>query len=63
MCYFLTDNNLFIGKGFHGRPTTVTSKERAFTFKTIVAADNFLACLPREIKKNIADGKYNRKNM
>lgn len=50
MCYILTDNNLFIGKGFHGRPTTVTSKERAFTFKTIVAADNFLACLPGEIK-------------
>ena len=50
MCYVLTDNNFFIGKGFRGRPTAVTTKEKAFTFKTIVAADNFLTCLPGEIK-------------
>lgn len=50
MCYVLTDNNFFIGKGFRGRPTTVTTKEKAFTFKTIAAADNFLTCLPGEIK-------------
>lgn len=51
MCYVLTDNNFFIGKGFRGRPTTVMTKEKAFTFKTMLAADNFLTSIPEEIKK------------
>lgn len=36
MCYVLTDNNFYIGK--------------AFTFKTVAAADNFLRCIPEAIK-------------
>ncbi len=51
MCYVLTDNNFFIGKGFRGCPTAVTAKEKAFTFKTEIAADNFLRCIPNNIKK------------
>ncbi len=50
MCYVLTDDNIFIGKGFRGCPTAVTEKERAFTFKTKLAADNFLRCIPNVIK-------------
>lgn len=51
MCYVLTDNNFFIGKDFRGRPTAVTERKKAFTFKTGVAADNFLRCLPDNIKR------------
>ncbi len=51
MCYILTDNNFFIGKGFRGRPTAVTTKEKAFTFRARISAENFLTCLPDEIKK------------
>ncbi len=50
MCYILTDNNFFIGKGFRGRPTAVTAKEKAFTFSARISAENFLTCLPGEIK-------------
>lgn len=41
MCYVLTDKRFFIGKDLKGRPTTVTTKGRAYTFKTWVAAENF----------------------
>lgn len=51
MCYILTDNNLYIGKDFRGCPTAVTTMDKACTFKTGVAADNFLRCLPDSIKK------------
>lgn len=51
MCYVLTDNNFFVGKDFRGKPTAVISKENAYTFKTGVAADNFLRCIPESIKK------------
>ena len=51
MCYVLTDNNFYIGKDFRGRPTAVKAKDRAFTFKTGVAADNFLRCIPDNIKR------------
>lgn len=51
MCYVLTDNNFYIGKDFRGRPTAVTAKDKAFTFKTGVAADNFLRCIPEAMKK------------
>ncbi len=50
MCYVLTDNNFFVGKDFRGRPAAVTAKEKAYTFKTGVAADNFLRCVPNNIK-------------
>ena len=50
MCYVLTDNNFFIGKDFKGHPTTVTAKEKAYTFKTGVAADNFLRNIPNSIR-------------
>ena len=49
--YVLTDNNFFIGKDLRGRPTTVTSKSNALTFKTEIAADNYLKCVP-DILKN-----------
>ena len=51
MCYVLTDNNFYVGRDFKGRPTIVTSKEKALTFKTVLAADNFLACIPETIKR------------
>ncbi len=51
MCYVLTDNNFFIGKDFKGRPIAVTVKDKAYTFKTGVAADNFLRCLPDSMKQ------------
>ncbi len=50
MCYAITDNNFFIGKDFRGRPVAVTAKEKACTFKTWVAADNYLGCIPDSIK-------------
>lgn len=50
MCYVLTDKNFFIGKDFRGRPTAVTTKGKAYTFKTWVAAENFLSCIPAAIK-------------
>lgn len=50
MCYVLTDGNFYIGRDFRGRPTAVTSKNKVFTFKTGVAADNFLRCIPDNIK-------------
>ena len=51
MCYVITDNNFFVGKDFRGRPAAVLSKEKASMFKTGVAADNFLRCLPDSISK------------
>lgn len=51
MCYVLTDNNLYIGKDFRGCPTAVTAKEKACTFKTRIAANNFLRCIPEAIKR------------
>lgn len=51
MCFVLTDNNLFIGKDFKGRPITVTSKERACLFKSITAADNYLNCIPETLRQ------------
>lgn len=51
MCYVLTDDNFFIGKDFRERPTAVTAKEKAYTFKTGVSAENFLRCIPDTIKK------------
>ena len=51
MCYVLTDNNFYIGKDFRGRPTAVTAKDKAFIFKTGVAANNFLRCIPDAIKR------------
>ena len=50
MRYVLKDNNFYIGKDFRGRPMTVSDKERAYTFKTGVAANNFLRCIPETIK-------------
>ncbi len=50
MCYIITDGAFFVGLGFRGKPVTVTSKEKALTFKTIIAADNFLANVPGDIK-------------
>ena len=51
MCYVITDDNFFIGKDFKGRFIPVTVTEKACTFKTGVAADNFLRNIPNEIKK------------
>ena len=50
MCYVLTDNNFFLGKDFRERPIAVTSKEKAYIFKTGVAADNFLRNIPNAVK-------------
>lgn len=51
MCYVLRDNNFYVGKDFRGRPIAVTTMERAYTFNTGVAAENFLRCIPGIIKK------------
>lgn len=51
MRYVLADNNFFVGKDFRGRPIAVTAKEKAYVFKTSVAADNFLRCIPEAIKR------------
>lgn len=48
--YVLSDYSFYIGKDFRGRPVAVTSKQKAFTFKTELAADNFLRCLPETLK-------------
>lgn len=64
MCYVLTDDNLFIGKDFKGRPVAVTAIDKAFSFKTGVAADNFLRCIPDSIKNyswkicNLEESEY-----
>ena len=50
MCYVLTDNNFFLGKDFRERPIAVTSKDKAYIFKTGVAADNFLRNIPNAVK-------------
>ena len=49
--YVITDNKIFLGKDFRGRPNIVTSKAKASVFKTETGADNYLKHLP-EIYKN-----------
>ena len=51
MCYVITDCKSFIGKDFFGRPTLVSTKEKACTFKTELSASNFLKCIPDAIKR------------
>lgn len=51
MCYVLTDNNFYIGKDFKGCPTAVTAKDKAFTFRTWSAADNFSRNIPDSLKR------------
>lgn len=51
MCYVITDKNFYVGKDYKGRPSAVTSQNRAYTFKTGIAADNFLRGIPDSIKK------------
>lgn len=51
MCYALTDNNFYIGKDDHGRPTTVSSMTNAMKFKTLLAAENYVKCIPDTFRK------------
>ncbi len=48
--YVLTSNNFYIGTDYRGCPNTVTSKTNALTFKTRVAAVNYLSCIPCSLK-------------
>lgn len=51
MCYDLTDNNFYIGKDNHGRPTTVSSMANATKFKTRSATENYIKCIPDTFRK------------
>lgn len=50
MCYVLTDFSVYAGKGFEGMPSAVSTKEKAFTFKTKKEAENYLKNIPKVIK-------------
>lgn len=48
--YVLADRNFYMGKDFNGKPTTVTSKQKAIVFKSELAAEKFLDSLPERLK-------------
>ena len=49
--YVITDNHFYVGTDGKGRPTIVSTKEKAMVFKSKLAADNFMGCLPTMMKK------------
>jgi len=51
MCYVITDSRFFIGKDSSGRATVVSAKQKASTFNTMIAAENYLSCIPGDIRK------------
>ncbi len=50
MCFVLTDFSVYAGRGFEDSPCAVSTKEKAYTFKTKKEAENYLKNVPKILK-------------
>ena len=51
MCYIISDNIHYLGTDFRGRPSVETKESDAHEFKSWMAAENFLRCLPEALRR------------